>query len=182
MGSGTEPREDGLQARLPSPQVIGQRARVFSSSRGMRRFRRASDVVVLVPAGLLLVGLIVAYPPSRLERSFASFLAAVPGWLDPVWGFAYDLLALWAIALIVIAVVTRRHVVALQVLGSVVGAGLLATVSFRLATGQWPSLDVVLRLEVDGRTFPVVRVALCAATIDRKSTRLNSSHLGISYA
>ncbi len=45
------------------------------------------------------------------------------------------------------------------------GAGVLAVASQRLATGSWPDLDAVLRLEVDDATFVVVGVALCAATI-----------------
>jgi uncharacterized membrane protein YbhN (UPF0104 family)/tRNA A-37 threonylcarbamoyl transferase component Bud32 len=131
----------------------------------MPRFRRASDVVVLVPGVLLLLGLIVAYPPSRLERSFAAFLAAVPGWLDPVWGFAYDLLALWAIVLFGVGVVARRHMIIVQVLGSIAGAALLSAVCGRLATGHWRNLEGFLGLEVNNGAFPVARVALATATI-----------------
>ena len=35
-----------------------------------------------------------------LERSLEAFLAALPGWLDPVWGFLADLLWLWALVLV----------------------------------------------------------------------------------
>jgi uncharacterized membrane protein YbhN (UPF0104 family) len=164
MGSEAEPRDDGLVVRL-TPRVIRQPRRVFASSPGMPRSRRASDVVVLVPALLVLAALIVAYPPSRLERSLAAFLAAAPGWLDPLWAMAYDFLALWAIALVLVAVVSRRRVVTLQVLASVVVAGLVALVSDRLATDRWAGVDAFRGLETDDATFVVVRVALCAATI-----------------
>src|SRR5688572_4400667 len=100
-------------------RMVGQGLRVFSASRGTRRFRRASDVIVLIPALLFLAGLIVAYPPSRLERSLAAFLASAPGWLDPVWGIAYDLLALWVIVLAVLSIGGRRLVVVLEAAGAV---------------------------------------------------------------
>lgn len=163
--SGAGEVHDTLLGRLAPSRVIRRRVRVFSSSRGARRYRRASDVVVLVPAVLTLAGLIVAYPPSRLARAFEALLDAAPRWLDPLWGFAYDLSALWAIVLVLIAVVVRRHVVTLQALGSAVGAGLLAVMSDRLATGDWPGFDAVLRLDADDASFSVVRIALSAATI-----------------
>ncbi|HKD33496.1 MAG TPA: hypothetical protein VKB73_08510 [Gaiellaceae bacterium] len=54
--------------------------------------------MLLVPALLGLALAIVAYPPSSLERSLEVFLATLPGWLDPVWGFLSDLLWLWGLA------------------------------------------------------------------------------------
>ena len=67
------------------PRRVGARGpRVFSVSRGTRRFRRASDVIVGVPALLLLAALVVAYPPSTIERALTSLLDTMPGWLVPV--------------------------------------------------------------------------------------------------
>jgi glycosyltransferase 2 family protein len=138
---------------------------VFSVSRGARRFRRATDVIVLVPALVLVGGLIVAYPPSRLERSLAAFLDSVPGWLDPVWGFAYDLFALWAIAVVLLAVVARRVAVVVSAGCSIVAAGVLLLVSSRIAVGRWPDTDDLLLLQANDSTFPLARVVLCAAVI-----------------
>ena len=98
--------------------MTGLGSRYFSSGPGQPRFRRATDVLMLVPASVGLVLLVVAYPPSLLERSLTSFLATLPSWLDPVWAFLYDLLGLWAIALVVTAVVCRRYTVALEALGA----------------------------------------------------------------
>jgi hypothetical protein len=121
--------------------------------------------MVLVPALVLLACLVVAYPPTRVERSFAAFLDSVPGWLAPIWGFAYDLLALWAILLLGAAIVTRRLAVALQALGSIGAAVLVSAVSGRLAVGAWPDADNLLLLQADDSTYPVARVALCTALI-----------------
>ena len=147
--------KDGVLAALPSPRVISRSIRIFSSSRGKRRFRRASDVVVLVPALLALAGLVIAFPPSRLERSFAAFLDSFPGWLDPLWGFTYDFAALWAVGLLLTAIVARRHIVTLQALASIAVAGLIAVVSARLAVGRWPDLDAVVAPRRRARPLPV---------------------------
>jgi hypothetical protein len=153
-----------LEGRHPR-RVVGRGLRVFSASPGTRRYRRASDVVLLVPALVFLGGLIAAYPPARLESSLARFLDSTPGWLDPVWGFAYDLFGLWAIALVVVAIVGRRVGVAVEAAGAVGAAVLVALVSARIATGSWPGVDAAVLLRADDASFPLVRVALCTAVI-----------------
>jgi uncharacterized membrane protein YbhN (UPF0104 family) len=156
---------DGVLEGLNPRRVVGRGLRAFSVSRGARRFRRASDVVVLVPALLLLAALVAAYPPSRFERALAAFLDSSPGWLDPVWGFAYDLLAFWALALVLLAVVARRYVFALEAAAAAVVAALVAALASRGAADRWPDADEALLLRVDATSFSVVRVALCTAVI-----------------
>jgi uncharacterized membrane protein YbhN (UPF0104 family) len=139
--------------------------RIYSSPRGQPRFRRATDVVLVV-ASLVGLGLLVAaYPPSELERSFSAFLASVPGWLDPVWAFLEDLLWLWAIVLVLAAIVARRRVVVLEGVGSVFVAAAVAFLAARLATGGWPDLGAALTGASDAPPFPDVRVAEAAAVI-----------------
>ena len=118
--------------------ATGTPLRVFSTPRGRRRYRRATDVFLLVPAAIGLALLVAAYPPSRFERSLIAFLGSFPDWLDPLWGFAYDALALWAIALGVAALVGRRAMIALQVIASLAVAAVLAALAFRStsATGR----------------------------------------------
>ncbi len=91
--------------------------RIYSSPAGQPRFRRATDVLMLVPALLGLVFLIVVYPPSAFERSLETFLASFPDWLAPVWGFLYDLLGLWALVLVAAAAISRRRSLALEASG-----------------------------------------------------------------
>ena len=156
---------DGVLAGL-RPRGVGARGvRVFSAARGRRRFRRASDVIVGVPALLLLAALVVAYPPSRVERSLAAFLDSTPEWLAPAWAVAYDLLALWALLLVVAAVVTRRAVVVLEAAVAVACAAAITLVCARLAVGSWPGADEVLWWDASATTFPVTRVAVCTAVI-----------------
>jgi hypothetical protein len=65
--------------------------RVFASPPGQPRSRRATDVVLLIPALLGLALAMAAYPPATFQRSLQRFLASIPDWLDPVWGFFSDL-------------------------------------------------------------------------------------------
>ncbi len=140
-------------------------ARVFASPRGQRRYRRATDVFVLVPSLVGLSLLIAVYPPSAVERSLIRLLASLPDWLDPLWEIVYDSLGLLAVALGVVALAGRRPAVLVQVLASAVLAVAITCVSARLAVGRWPELVDLVRLRVDESTFPVLRVALAAAVV-----------------
>jgi uncharacterized membrane protein YbhN (UPF0104 family) len=138
---------------------------VFASPRRQRRYRRATDVFVLVPSLLGLLVLIAVFPPSALERSLIRLLAALPGWLDPLWEILYDTLGLLAVSLAVLAVAARRPAVLTQAVASVALAVAITSVSARLAVGTWPDLDEIARLRVDESTFPVLRVALAATIV-----------------
>jgi uncharacterized membrane protein YbhN (UPF0104 family) len=155
------PSDRGVDVRT----VFRRGLRFYSSPRGQERFRRATDVVLLVPALVLLVLLAWAYPPASLEQSLSDFLDKWPSWLDPVWGFFYDVLWLWALVLLVAALVARRMVVTLQALGSLVLAVGIAVVTARLATGDWPDLWTALKGGSDAPPFPALRVTEAAAVI-----------------
>ena len=139
--------------------------RIYASPVGQPRFRRATDALVLVPALIGLAVLIVVYPPSEFERSLEAFLASFPGWLDPVWGFLYDLLGLWAILLALAAVISRRGAVAVEALAAFGLAWAIAIVSTRLAVGDWPALGAAIQGGSDSPVFPAVRVAEAAAVV-----------------
>jgi uncharacterized membrane protein YbhN (UPF0104 family) len=150
-------------ARSSPPGRI--RPRVFASSPGQPAFRRATDVFLLVPALGALGALIALYPPSLFERSLSRFLASFPGWLDPLWEIFYDVFGLVAVALLVLALLTRRHVVWLQALASLAAAVLVTLVAARLAVGDWPDPVDVVRFRSDEAPFPVSRVSATAAVV-----------------
>ena len=99
-------------------EVLRRGIRPFAAPAGQARTRRATDLVVLVPALVGLTIAIAAYPPSSLELSLVRFLAAIPSWLDPMWAFVADLIWLWAIVLAVVALVSRRLFVVGQALAA----------------------------------------------------------------
>ena len=149
-----------------------RRIRIFSSPAREPRFRRATDVVLLVPAFVALAILIATYPPGPFGRSVAAFLNAVPGFTQPVWLFLYDLLATWTLALLVTAVVSRRGFVLGQAAVAFLLAVAFALVSARLAAGDWPELADLVRRGADAPSFPDVRIAEAAAVLLTISPRL----------
>jgi glycosyltransferase 2 family protein len=139
--------------------------RIYASAPEAPRVRRATDVLLLLGAVGGLILLIVAYPPSAFESSFQHFLANFPGWLDPIWGFLYDSLWLWAMLLLLAAVVCRRRIVALQALGALLLAAVLGYLSARWATGDWPSFGSAIEGASGSPAFPAMRVAETGAVI-----------------
>jgi len=170
QGPAEEPTSDrGVHA--PS-ELLVRGLKVFASPRGQPRARRATDVVLLVVGLVALALIVVAYPPSGFELALERFLAAFPGWLDPVWNLLSNLSWLFALVLLLIALVRRRFVVLLQAIGSLVLAAILGVVVVRIAAGSWPDvLDAVLGAS-GGPRFPHVRLAEAAAVIVAASPHL----------
>jgi uncharacterized membrane protein YbhN (UPF0104 family) len=155
-----------------STAVLRRGLKVFAAPPGQPRARRATDVVLLVPALLGLALAIAAYPPSSFERSLERFLASVPSWLDPLWGFLSDGLWLWAVLLVAVALLSRRLVVVGEALAAVVLAGLLGIVAARVTVGEWPDLWAAIVGTSSAPRFPDVRVAETTAVIVAVSPHL----------
>src|SRR5262245_32270245 len=137
--STSSPPRWSLAAREPSltergvdtaAEVLRSGLRPFAAPRGQARTRRATDVVVLVPAVVGLLVAVAAYPPSSFELALVRLLHTIPGWIDPFWEFTSDLLWLCAVALVLVAIGWRRLLVVCQAGGALVVAvlvGLIAT-------------------------------------------------------
>jgi len=145
--------------------VFRRRFRIYSAPRGQPRARRATDVLLLVGGIVGLVLLTSAYPPSAFEGSFEEFLKNKPGWLDPVWDVLYDLLWLWAMLLLLTAVIRRRWAVALQAVSAFALVTVIGWICSRAAIGHWPGLGSAIEGASDSPEFPAMRVAETAAVI-----------------
>ena len=162
-GSGNT-REPGAAPGLP-PWLPGPGYRVFSSPRRAPRFRRATDVLILVPSLLGLTALLVAYPPGRFERSLAALVAAIPSWLSPVGALLYELLGAAAIAGVLVTLAARRLVVFGQIAASLALTLLVALGAARLATGEWPNLGKAVAGGPGAPEFPGVRLAVATTVV-----------------
>jgi uncharacterized membrane protein YbhN (UPF0104 family) len=145
--------------------TFGRRVRFYASPRGAPTARRATDALLLVPSLLGLAFLVLEYPPGRFQASFSRFLRTAPGWGSPVWQFLYDLLALWAIVLVVVVVASRRVGAAVQTLAAIALAVGLALVSTRIAIGSWPDFWPAISGGSGTPRFPAFRVAEAGAVI-----------------
>jgi uncharacterized protein (TIRG00374 family) len=170
-GVPAEESERSARSGIGAP-VAALRIRFFAAPAGQPRARRGTDVVLLVSAVVGLLLAMAAYPPSSLERSLEAVLAGLPDWLDPVWGFLADLLWLWPLILVAIALLRRRLVVVAQAVAALVLGAIVAILACRIATGSWPELgDAVFGTSAAPR-FPASRVAEATAVIVTLSPHL----------
>jgi uncharacterized membrane protein YbhN (UPF0104 family) len=153
--TGVEPVSD---RGVRTTEALRRTLRFFSAPKDQPRARRATDVLLLVPALIGLAILVGAYPPGDTERALLDFIHSVPDWLQPVWAFAYDLMILWAIVLAAATLLGRRTFLALQVLGAVILALVVALVAARIAIGHWPDIGRTIDGESDS-AFPSSRLA-----------------------
>jgi uncharacterized membrane protein YbhN (UPF0104 family) len=119
---------------------FGRGRTLFATPASEPRARRFTDVALLVGTSLSLWAAIAAdVPPPGFVVAAALFLRSAPSFLDTVWQISVDLLALWAILLVVAAAVRRR----VDVVRDVVVAVAVAAGVWLLAT-RHPSLRVSL--------------------------------------
>lgn len=145
-----------------SPPRRRPRVRFYSSPREGPKSRRATDALIAASSVVGLGLLIAAYPPGQFERALATFLKSFPGFLDPVWQFFFDALSLWALVLLVVAVLSRPRQAGVQAVAAWLLAAGIGIVSSRLAVGHWPDASRMI-IGRGGSAFPVARIAEAGA-------------------
>lgn len=135
----------------------------YASPPGETRSRRATDVVTLGLAFAALAVLVVAYHPSELLSAVDALVASLPGWLGPIWLFLYRLLGLWALALLVVPVCTRRSLLSMHALAALLLALALGLLATRIALGEWPELEAALHGASRPSDIPAFGIAEAAA-------------------
>jgi glycosyltransferase 2 family protein len=157
---------------VAATEVIRLGIRPFAAPPGQRRTRRATDVVVLVPSVLVLVYLVAVYPPSSLELALIRALDAFPEWLEPVWAFLEYLVVVWAAAIFVATLVTRRLEIAAQGLLSLAVALLVGILAARVAADSWPNIVDAFVARDREPDFPEILLAAAVALIGTASPHL----------
>jgi uncharacterized protein (TIRG00374 family) len=147
--------------------------RLFSSPGDEPRSRRATDLVLL---GVAIAGTIAfafaADPPSRIESAIIGVFDALPSFIDVVWAVCFDLVALWALTLIVLVALRRRWAMCRDlVLSALVAVGLGFLVGWA-ATGSWPALVHDIGSLGPPVRVPALRLAMCAAVLITASPHL----------
>ncbi len=142
-------------------------ARAFAVPARPRRFRRVTDAVLL---GASLVVLLVSAaradePPGEAEAAFGSLLSSSPAVLRPVWQISFDLLQIWVVVLLALALVRRRWELARDLVAVVAVAAVGAAVTGRLTIGEWPELFAGLGSANDRIDFPSLALATGAGAV-----------------
>jgi glycosyltransferase 2 family protein len=130
--------------------------------------RRPSDVVRVVVAILLLVGLAFhADSPTATERTIVDWFDTLPKAANTFFLVFYDLLALWAVVLLVVTVLFVRRI---RLARDLLVAGTLAWLLGRLLALVWGRTSLGKAFELvfdvtDAPRFPTVRVSIAVAMV-----------------
>jgi undecaprenyl-diphosphatase len=130
--------------------------------------RRPGDAVRVVFAAIVLTLLALhAHDPTAAERAFARFMRSLPDDADSFVLLFYDLLALWAVALLGFALLLVRR---WRLARDVVAAGALAWVLGRLIAVFVERTDLGKAFTItfdltDVPRFPLVRIAVAVAIV-----------------
>lgn len=111
--------------------------RIFSSSPDARRFRRPTDVVLLVVSIVAIIVLALIAPgPTDLDQSISAVINDIAGPAGLIWKLAYALLSLWAVVIVVVTALTRgrRRLLGDLALAVVLAVGLAALASIAAGT------------------------------------------------
>ncbi|MFL6204316.1 MAG: YbhN family protein [Acidimicrobiales bacterium] len=156
---------EGADGRDRRPEPFAE-VRLFSSVSDAERVRRPTDYALLTLGGaLLLVSAIANDAAAGTEAATASFVRSLPLVFDGLWTFAADLVVMWALALVVIALVAkaRRRLVRDQLLAAGL-AVLVAVVAHRIVEESWPTVREIVG-HADPVTYPAGRLAIAVAMI-----------------
>jgi glycosyltransferase 2 family protein len=154
-------------ANLDQTAIDALRGRFFVVPPGAPRHRRATDTTMLVLSSVvfLVFALRADDPPGALERAFSAVATNLPSFLDPLWRVGHDLVALWALFLVIAALFRRqwRLLASMAVAYAVVlGVGALTG---RLINGVWPDLFEGPFSIHDDTLYPAVALATSVTVI-----------------
>lgn len=140
--------------------------RLFATPASEPRARRVTDVLLLATA---VVGLVVVsaaeFPAPGFLVAFTVFLRSAPGFLDTGWQISSDLLAVFAIILLLAALVRRRFDVARDIVVALVVATIAWLLLGRWLHGEWPPIWQSLTSARGPAWYPSPRISLSAAVI-----------------
>lgn len=148
--------------------------RVFSSASDAPRARRPTDLVLLALAAVL-VG-VLSWPapgPTEADGQITSLIQQLPGLLGGFWEIASDLLLVWALALILMALVAHRR--KLLLVDELLAVGL--ALGFSLLAGEavgtdWSDSWEAVAASEGPPVYPAVRLALATAVISTASPHM----------
>src|SRR5262245_4885110 len=113
--------------------------RFFASPIDEPRARRATDIFLLSGTSIALIFLaLTATPPSAFEQALIELAASLPSFLDGVWQLLLDLLTVWALALLALALIRGRKLLLRDMLLAAAVALVVSLVLTRVTTGSWP--------------------------------------------
>ena len=100
-----------------------------------------------------------------VEEALKNVFATLPGWFATGWQLLADVPVIWALVVVLLALVQRRTTVVWSALCAVVCAVILSIVAAWLVTGDPPSVRHLFRADGLQPAFPGVRLGVATALI-----------------
>jgi uncharacterized protein (TIRG00374 family) len=147
--------------------------RLFISTPDLPRARRATDVILLVASlvGILFVGLI-AVPEPGFSRAVTAFLRSLPEALVGMWQVLADLPTVWALVVLVAALVRGKAAIGRDMILAIVIGVVLWLLLGRVVTGTWPEMRALLGDVRPPPVFPSARLGIPTALLVTASPHL----------
>jgi uncharacterized membrane protein YbhN (UPF0104 family)/tRNA A-37 threonylcarbamoyl transferase component Bud32 len=140
---------------------------VFSSASDAPRSRRPVDVVLGVLAVVTVAALTFPAPgPTRLDSLVTGLVQGLPGLFGWFWEVSYDLLILWSLVLVAIALLAngRKRLLRDELLAGALAVG-AALVAGRLAGTDWSDSFGAIAASGSPPVYLAVRLALATAVV-----------------
>ena len=161
-----EPETDGSPVVAPR-EHRGIGIRIFSSASDAPRARRPTDVVLLIVAVLTVLVLSIPAPgPTTLDTDITNLIKELPGLFGWFWELAWNLLIVWAIVLMIMALAGHRRKRLL--LDELFAAGLtlgLALLVGKLSGTDWSDSLGSLVASKGPPVYLAVRLAMATAVV-----------------
>ena len=147
--------------------------RLFAQTDDQPRARRATDVILLGLSCLcLLTVALLADPDPGISNALSDFFAALPHTLEGAWQAMADLPMVWAVVVLVGALIRHRRSIARDMVLSVVVGVAAWLLLARTVGGGWPECCEVLARTSPPPVFPAARLAVPGSAIITASPHL----------
>jgi uncharacterized membrane protein YbhN (UPF0104 family)/tRNA A-37 threonylcarbamoyl transferase component Bud32 len=140
---------------------------VFSSASDAPRSRRPVDLVLLVLAVVTAAALTFPAPgPTSLDSLVTALVQGLPGLFGWFWEVSYDLLLLWSLVLVAIALLTNgpKRLLRDELLAGALAVG-VALVAGALAGTDWSDSFGAIAASGSPPVYLAVRLALATAVV-----------------
>jgi uncharacterized membrane protein YbhN (UPF0104 family) len=158
----------------PASFVPRMPSQAFAVSRNAKRVRRPTDVFMLVGSLALLLWTAVGadQTDTGFQGAVADLVTTAPNLLDPIWQVLQDLLIVWILIVLGLALVRRHWGLVRDLVVAAVAVVIAAALTGRAATGEWPDLWQGVWREDLPVDFPPVVIAVAAAVVSVASPHL----------
>jgi uncharacterized protein (TIRG00374 family) len=165
----------GRLARLDPRALRRADIRIFSSASDAPNARRPTDVILLIVAvtGVVILSF-VAPGPTAIDKTISDLLKELPGLLGWFWNICYDLMIVWAILLLILALVARgrKRLFLTELIAGGLAFG-FAMLAGRVAGTDWSASLTALRASGSPPVYLAIRLAIATAIVVMASPHMS---------